>query len=594
VEPGDIETNIDSTYAVVMFADIVESVALIETDEIGAIRRIRALFLEFANTLYPRFHATQIERRGDGLLLTFKSVRNAVQCAHAMHGLCADEQRQHLSLTPIAMRIGVHASTVFSDGQSLFGKALNHAARISSLANPGETTLSELARDQIIDGIDSHIEDLGECYVRSIDRPIRAFRAANDSLIPQVKLDQKSISAMETRPSLAVIPFQSASENIEHRVLGDLIADSVTAQLRASTSMRIVSTLSTRAFTGQAMSAQEIAQKLGAAYVVCGRVSVVGDALVIYVEVIRADANSILWADQVSTRLSEVTSPGAEVSNQIALNTQSTILEYEIKLIEHTPLPNLKSYSMFLGGLSLMHRQTRSDFERAHGFFTALKERHPRTALPRAWLGHWHMLRVAQSWAKDAKAETRLGLYEVERALEMEPNNSFCLTVKGVIHAYLHKDFEKASRFYEMARQHNPNDPLAHLQSAALHGWTGDGSAAKHFAEEALRLSPLDPQMYFFHSLTAGAMLGAGEYEQAALHAAKSLRANRLHVATHKVHAMALGMLGRGEESRAAVKNVLALTSDFTLSQFTERSPWRLHPCFNDFAKTLIEAGAPA
>lgn len=269
------------------------------------------------------------------------------------------------------------------------------------------------------------------------------------------------------------------------------------------------------------------------------------------------------------------------------------IIDHQMARLAEKPLPTLQSYTMFLGGLSLMHRQSEADFNRARELFEYLKDRHPRNAVPRAWLGKWHMLKIVQGWSTDLVGESRNALVEASRALEIEPNNSLCSTVKGVVHAYLQKDFTQARECFDFALSCNPNDALARLQRAALSGWIGDAEAARESASEALRLSPLDPHLYFLHSLVAGAFLGAGEYELAESHAKKSVRANCMHVATYKVLAMSQSVQGKAVEANTTVSRLMKLSPDFSTDQFAARSPWAKHPQFETLRNALAEAGVP-
>ena len=584
----DAELHVETT--TIMFADVVESVRLIEQDELGNVTRIRALLLKLARDAESKFLGTLLERRGDGLLIKFADAHRAVACSRDFHHSCVVNNIGQSSNEAITLRIGLHSGEVLTDRLALFGRGVNIAARIATVANPGETAVTSTIRDQLVDDVDATIEDMGDCYVRSLSLPIRAFRVGA-AVHSHGENSASGRLAESTTPAIAVIPFATASLSAEVRAVGELLAECVIAQLSRAPSLRVISGLSSRVFRDVAVDATTMCSQLRCNYLLSGSYTAIGDRLVAFVELADGSDGSVIWADRLSGLVSDLLTEDSELVSRITTTTQLHVLDVEMTRARLQPLPNLRSYTLFLGGLSLMHRQSQADFERARELLQHLKERHPRNAMPRAWLGKWHMLRVAQGWAPDPHKDSQTAMIEAKRALEIDPENSLCLTVKGVIHGYLQKDFSAASDCYSLALLSNPSDPLARLQKAALAGWRGDATEAVESAGEAMRLSPLDPHLYFLHSLVAGAFLGAGDYKQAVYHAERSIRANRMHVATHKVLAMAHGLTGNFEASRRSAIEVLKLSPDFTVHQFQERSPWQQHPRINDLCTALVEAG---
>src|SRR5207247_537844 len=184
------------------------------------------------------------------------------------------------------------------------------------------------------------------------------------------------------------------------------------------------------------------------------------------------------------------------------------------------------------------------DFLRARELLELLVERYPRQAAPRAWLAKWFAVGAAQGWSGAAQLSVQWAVASVSQALQADPANALAWAIKGLLHGYVEKDFAQARRCLERALQSNPSEPLAWLYLGSLHGWLGEGAEATRCAEKALQLSPLDPMRYYFDSLAAGAMLGAGRYAPAIAHAQRSIEENRAHVATYKVLTMAQMLSG--------------------------------------------------
>ncbi len=590
--PGDFDAELHIETTTIMFADVVESVRLIEQDELANVTRIRALLKRLADAATRQHQGRVLERRGDGLLLSFPDARFAASFALAAHAAADDENGATASDNRIALRVGIHTAALLSDDHALYGNGINLASRVTALASPGETAISADVRDQLVDGLHGDMVDLGECFMRNVEQPLRVFRlgpAADNA----ARLPTTDRVIGQSVPTLAVIPLRSTGAQAEHGAVGDLVADNVIGRLSSTQSLRIISRLSCAAFRDVVLSSSEIAGKLGADYLLSGTCSVMGDRVIAFFELCEGRSGTVVWAEQIRAPLEVLLAEECEMADRVATEVQVRIIDHQMARLAEQPLPTLRSYTLFLGGLSLMHRQSEADFNRARELFEYLKGRHPRNAVPRAWLGKWHMLKIVQGWTTDVHNDARSALVEASRALEIEPQNSLCSTVKGVIHAYLQKDFVTAGACFQRALECNPNDALARLQQAALSGWSGHADHARAHAVEALRLSPLDPHLYFLHSLIAGAFLGAGEYELAEEHARQSIRANCMHVATYKVLAMAQSLQGKCEEAQSTARRLLTLSPNFSVHQFAERSPWAQHPKFDDLRHALAAAGVP-
>lgn len=589
----DFDAELQVETATIVFADVVESVRLVEQDERANVSRIRAGLMRLADQVAPVHGGTVLERRGDGLLIKFVDVRRAAAFAVAAHGSFEGLNEGVTADNRIALRVGIHTADVLTDRQTLYGNGINIASRVTTLAEPGETVISADARDGLVDGLHADLQDRGECFVRNLAHPLRVY-----SLGPvadgRVPLPRSERVVGRAAPTLAVLPLRAGIASPAANVIGELIADNVVTRLSRTHALRVVSRLSTTAVGSSDMGTLEIASRLGADYLLSGSCREVSGRLVAFVELCDGKDGNIIWAEQLRTSMDDLLADECDFADHLASEVQLRIIDHQMTRLAERPLPTLQSYTLLLGGLSLMHRQSEREFNRARDLFEYLRERHPRNAVPRAWLGKWHMLKIVQGWTSDVGNDARMAVVEATRALEIEPHNSLCLTVKGVIQAYLQHDFEAAAVCFSEALNSNPNDALARLQQAALCGWSGDTAGARDHASEALRLSPLDPHLYFLHSLVAGALLGAGDFAQAEEHARRSIRANSMHVATYKVLVIAQAMQGKASEAAGTACKLLKHSPDFTVGQFAARSPWARHPDFASMRKVLRASGVPA
>jgi tetratricopeptide (TPR) repeat protein len=266
----------------------------------------------------------------------------------------------------------------------------------------------------------------------------------------------------------------------------------------------------------------------------------------------------------------------------------------ELQRAQGQALPTLESYTLLIGAIALLHRLSPRDFEQARVLLETLVERAPRQAIPHAWFAKWHVLRVQQGWSSDPQIEAQLALQCTKRALDADPQCSLALAVDGFVHTNLLKRFDVARDRYDQALLSNPNDPLAWSLKGTLYAFTGEGASAVNCTRRALRLSPLDPHRYFYDALAATAYLSAHQFDRALEAAKRSLRANRTHTSTLRALLVAQWQLGKAEEARETVRELLRLDPKLTVSSWLERSPSAAYAIGQEWAGVFRAAGLPA
>jgi adenylate cyclase len=575
----------------VVVVDMVESVRLMEANEEDTVRRWQQFVGEVATHVLPSQHGRLVKSLGDGLLCEFPDVGNAVQSALQMQQLMTDLNDRHPTHEAMQLRIGAHTADVIVDQLDVYGSGVNLAARLMTLAEPGEIVVSSEVRDHLVPGLDAEVDDLGECYLKNLQQPVRAYRIGHAPEHPASDLPHLPMQDM--RPTLAVIPWAARVADPLQHALGDLLADEVIASLSRCPDLYVVSRLSTSVFRDRAAALSDIRRLLGAGYVVSGSYQVVGQSLRMSVEVTETATARVVWADSLRDDIRAVLSGESELVSRIIEEVSGAILRRQLERARTEPLASLESYTLLMAAVSLMHRTAPADFERAHVMLEHLIERNRRHPVPHAWLAKWHVLRVQQGWSTDLKRDAALALDNTRRALDDDPHCSLALAIDGSVHCNLLKDFDTAAQRYELAVSVNPNESLAWLFTGTLHAFKGEGEAAVAAAERALKLSPLDPMRYFFESLAATAALSAGQHEKAIVLAKHSLRLNRTHTSTLRATAIAQVQLGRIDEARATVQALLALEPNLTVSKYLERSPSSAFATGKLWSDSLRAAGVP-
>jgi adenylate cyclase len=573
--------------------DVVESVRLMQAHEADVIDRWRRFVNEVQTQVLPQHGGRLVKSLGDGMLLEFESVPPAVAAALEVQRRIVPYNAGRDVDEAMHLRVAAHVADVVVDQLDVYGTGVNLAARLISLAEPGQIIVSAEFRDRLVDGLDAQIEDLGECYLKHISEAVRAYRLWQQNDVERRSSMSPEGAAACLRPALLVMPLRSAGASGDSSWLGNLIADELIVALSASESVDVISRLSAAALQGRQYSMADVRAVIGAHYVLSGTCLASGERVNIHVELAETRGGHIVWAEGLSTTVSALLAPDNEPTGRLAQRAMTVILSHELRRARNNPLPTLENYALLMHGITLMHHLTPRDFERSREVLLALIDRVPRHPEPRAWLAKWHVLRTQQGWTTDPHAEGRAAHDCTRRALDIDPEHALALTMDGLVNVQLLKRLEVGEQQYRRALECNPNESLAWLLKGTLHAFRGQGEEAVHDTERALGLSPLDPLRYLFDSLAASAAASAGHYERAVELARRSLRANSAHTSTLRTLAIAQSMLGRMDDARATVDKLLTLEPGFTVAGFRAKAPGAAFEIGQLFAEALKAAGVP-
>ena len=575
----------------IVVVDVVESVRLMQANEADVIDRWRRFVNEVRTQVLPKHGGRLVKSLGDGLLLEFEGVTEAVACALVIQRRIPTFNVGYEACSAMSLRVGVHYADVVADDLDIYGAGVNLSARITALAQPGEVVVTAEVRDELVDGLDAQLDDLGECYVKHLSEPVRAYRVA--ATRSEEVNGGTTRPGAELRPTIAVIPFRAHAGDMHAQSLGDALADEVIAGLSTAQDLNVISRLSAVVFRDRTSGLTDIATRLGADYVASGNVRVEGQRFKLFVEFAEAKSGSVLWADALYGDARGVFDADQEVATLIVSTIGRLIARNELQRAVAQPLPTLQSYSLMLGAITLMHRSARADFERARALLEHLVERERGHAKPHAWLANWHALRVTQGQSGSSHDDTRRALDHARRALDRDPSSSLALAIDGALQMNLVKDFNTARLRLDAALECNPNEALAWLFKGVLHAFCAEGEAAVYAGNRALALSPLDPMRHYYDSLAATAALGAGQYGRAEFLARRSLRANKAHPSTYRALAIAQSMQGDLRSAATTVQGLLELSPEYTVSDFKNMSGFSAGPLKDVFADALASAGLP-
>jgi len=487
----------------ILVADVLDSSSLMERDEDRTLERWRALFAHATSDVIPSHAGRSMAKLlGDGFLAEFPDAPHAVKCAFELHQGLA---RLNAAATApaLGMRVGIHVADVIVETFSVSGDGVQVAARLAELANSGETIASAAARDQLASGVDALVEDLGEQRLRSRNRAVRAFRLWPRAAQPAIALSAGARAY--GRPSVAVIPFQLRSDDARFAFIGDGLAVEIIAALSRTPDFFVISRLSSMAFRQAPLGLRTIGEMLGVQYVLSGGVQTAHPQLMFVAELADARDGRIVWSERFQGDLDDVFAMQAQLARKVAESVAPVVRSIELRRARITNFDQLDAYGMTLRGVELMHRLSQEDFLAAHQAFETAIARNPVSPAPHAWLAKWHVMRVALGTSDNVAHDAAAATACAERALECDGDDALALAVDAHVAAWSRHDLDSADRRLAQALAANPNEPLAWLWSAITHAWRGHREEAVQRAEHALSLSPLDPMIYYFHSLAGTA-----------------------------------------------------------------------------------------
>ncbi len=575
----------------IVVADMAGSVALYERDEAGTVARWATLLRRLEGTILPGSGGRLVKSTGDGFILEFGDVSAAMRCASALHREFAAASAGAPPGMEMAARIGVNLADVYANEADIYGRGVNLAARLGSLAQPGGTIVSAAIRDRLVPGLDCEVEDIGPSYFKHATEPVPAFRVIGDGE-PEPRLLGLG-SEIVLQPAVAVIPFEGRLVDPAYGVVGEMLADSVIAKLSTGSALRVISRLSTSKLQGKALGARSACSVLGADFVLGGSYRMAGTEILLIAELSSAQDGEALWIREFRGHVRDLLSPDAEIVSRIRSEIGEAIAAREIRRARTMPLPALEAFELMLAGIAMMHRSSPAEFRRSRDLLETLVERYPQAPEPRAWLAKWYVLRVTRGLVAPEAAETERALEQTHRALDASPDCALALAIEGFVHIHLSRDLDVAEARLADAVSSNPSEPLAWLFMSVAHQFRGQGKSALEAAESALNLSPIDPMHHYFDALSSTAALAAGRFERAIQLADRALRTNRSHLPTLRCLAISQVELGLLEHASKTVQRILEQDQSFTIHRYLKDAPKGSGSNRAAYADALRRAGIP-
>ncbi len=616
--------------AAVLTADVVGYCRLMSLDEAGTLTRLKTHRKEFIEPAITGHHGRIVKLMGDGALVEFSSVVDAVDCAVAIQKGMAERNAGAPDDERIQFRIGINLGDVIVEGDDIYGDGVNIAARLQALAEPGGICVTRTVRNHVKGKLALAFTSMGEHQVKNIAEPIGVYSveiragtasrprrrqrapgrsrwalagaAASFVIVAGVGYAllngealfrltgfrtalvspavSETVLPLPDKPSIAVLPFTNVGGEPRWDRLADGITEDIITDLARRPYLFVIGGNSSFKYKNQPVDVRQVGHDLGVRFVLEGSIQAENGRVRVTAQVIEADTGGNVWADRYDRADADIFAVQDEVAEKVdgALASYSgAIAKADLTIAKSKPPANLQAYDYYLIGVEYKHRLTKDDNAKAIELLNKAVEVDPKFA--RAWgtlaVAYW--LDLINSWTPDVDKTVTVWKRAINTALELDPNEPWGLHQLGALRAR-EGDFAAATEAYDRAMAIAPNDADLVLKCAwASAQNTGRLKEGLDLARKAVRLNPNYPQWYLIGFGVAAYYGGAYEEAAKALAGAPKTTEVRLFLA------MSLAMLGRDAEAAKAVAELRKAAPTFSPREYGTR----IHPA----AQPLFEAG---
>ena len=566
--------RINRKLAAILAADVVGYSRMMAADEAGTLAALKRHRETVFDPAVAAHHGRVVKLIGDGTIVEFASVIDAVNCALSVQRPAEQAPDQRASQAAIVLRIGINLGDVIMEGDDLYGDGVNIAARLEPLAEPGGICISSIVNESIGNRIDVRFQDGGDITVKNIDRPIRVWRwHPSITAVPSPSIAPNP-GPNGTRQSIAVLPFTNMSGDPEQEYFSDGISEDIITDLSKIAGLTVIARNSSFTYKGRSVDVREIGRELGVRSVLEGSIRRAGQRVRITAQLIDATSGSHLWAERYDRDLTDIFAVQDEVTTQIVGALKVTLSPAEkARLVEKEP-SNIAAYDCVLRGREIMlgKDKNRETFVEAVTYFKKALELDANYSQAYASLGFAHMFDYQNRWSDDPDKSLKLAREYSQKAIDNDPNEPMAHGAAALT-AIFERDFDRAQAEVDRTLALNPSSALAHNLLGTIRSYSGRPLEAIPAIEQAMRLDPaFRPQ--FLHFLGIAYLL-AGKYETAAA----MLRQRILLVPntdfSRAVLAATLGHLGEIEEARRVWAELMKINPKFSFSAYIGRQPMR-------------------
>jgi TolB-like protein/class 3 adenylate cyclase/tetratricopeptide (TPR) repeat protein len=549
---------------VILCADVVGYSRLMGLDEEGTLAALRTVRNNLVDPKIAEHGGRIVRTMGDGLLVEFNSVVDAVRCAIAIQRAMPEQGADMPADRRLQFRFAINMGDVVSDGDLIYGDGVAIALRMEALAEPGGINVSRAVRDQVRDRLPIAFEDCGAHEVKNISRPVRVFRVVlEERPAGPASTGRRRAAAPVDKPALAVLPFQNFGGDAEIEFFLDSVAEDLITELARARWFSIVARNTSFSYKGKGADSKQVARELGVRYVVEGSLRKAGNRVRISCQLVEAASGQHLWAERFDGTLEDTFDLQDRITESLIGSVGPVLREAEIERARHKPEANQDAYDLTLRAFPPTFAETAEDNEEALRLLTEALEADPAFAMANALAAWCYQQRHLMDWpgAQPDEAARRMARVAIDEGAD----SPLALALGGAVHASLTRDHDFALAAVDRAMMINTNAAVVLSFDALTRCVCGSYDAAIERAEKALQLSPLEPLVYHAALALALACLFSGRTEEAVAHARKAIDGNRNLVLPYCVLALGCAHLGHADDAAQAVRQLVRVAPRFRL-----------------------------
>ena len=578
--------------AAILAIDMVGFSRHMEADEAGTIARQRAHRQDLVDPVLHEYGGRIVKTTGDGLLVEFGSVVDALESAVQIQRAIAETEAGVPKERRIQYRAGINIGDIVIDGDDILGDGVNIAARLEALAEPGGISIAASVFEQVIGKLDLVFEDLGQRQVKNIQKPVRVYRVRLEIVASAGERSASGFAGGPAKPSIAVLPFQDMSAEQDQEYFADGIAEDIITGLSRNHAFFVVARNSSFTYKGGPVDVKRVAGELGVRYVLEGSVRKDGARVRITAQLIDATTGNHVWAERYDRDFHDIFAVQDEITARIVGVVAPELIGAEMQRARRKDLINMDAWDCVMRANWHAWRLTEEDSTEAKKFARRAIELDPgmgRASVVHAMCDIWDVLYARSKSPAQSLAEAH---DMARRAVELDDRDAEAHTILGVVAVFM-RSYGKSLRRLETALAINSNLAFAHMWGGGYYAFSGERGKAQEHLKEALHLSPRDPANYWTFAFFGLAEFADGGYEAAAEWAQKAIHLYPTFPTAHRLLAASYGELGQTEMARAALEALLSVAPGTTIAKTRASVPWKDAAVMERYLDSLRKAGLP-
>jgi TolB-like protein/class 3 adenylate cyclase/Flp pilus assembly protein TadD len=560
--------------AAIVAADVAGYSRLMGLDEVGTARTLRE-HRKVTDALVAKHGGRIVKSTGDGVLLEFPSVVDAVDCAVAVQAVM-DQRNEGMPVDRrMLFRIGINLGDILIEGDDILGDGVNVAARLEGIAEPGGVCISASAYDQVRGKVAVQFDDIGEQMLKNIDRPVRVYATKSKDdlgivvagLSPCPAESQKPLP-LPDKPSIAVLPFQNMSGDPEQEFFADGMVEDIITELSRFRGFFVIARNSTFTYKGRAVDIKQVGRELGVRYVLEGSVRRLGNRIRITVQLIEVDNARHMWAEKYDRLLADLFEVQDEITKAIVGALEPEIGAAERERARLKPPSHLGAWEFYQRGMWHLLRRNRDGLASAQELFERAIERDVNFSAPHSGIAITSFYYITHGFTTDATATLDRLLAEASQAVALDRADATAHTALGLA-LMESRNLDQSLHEHSLAVSLSPNSAYAHWAFGYALLRSNRNSEALDRFDIALRLSPRDPLTWSYLTLKAASLYRLMRYDEAARLAQEATTHPTADAVWPHVHlAASLGQLGRYDIAATAISELCKLRPGLTISVF--------------------------